>query len=114
MGLEWESNFRGNLRSQKEQTKKASELAPGFKSISMGFFFLYLKKLKFAFEKLTNQIAQRGSDGAGKRPRPGLPQPPRLLGAPLTQLIVPPGPCRAGPQRQAAVSKPGAPSVLPP
>lgn len=109
MGIKFQRKSKVTERTNQEGLGASSWIQKHFHGL-----FLYLKKLKFAFEKLTNQIAQRGSDGAGKRPRPGLPQPPRLLGAPLTQLIVPLGPCRAGPKRQAAVSKPGAPSVLPP
>lgn len=87
MGLEWESNFIGNLRSRKEQTKKASELALGFKSISMDF--LYLKQLKFAFKKLTRSHSEgvtelESSPSLGFPSLPAVRQLPRLLGAPLT------------------------------
>lgn len=77
MGIKFQRKSKVTERTNQEGLGASSWIQKHFH----GLFFLYLKKLKFAFGKLTNQIAQRGSDGAGRRPRPGLPQPPRRRGA---------------------------------
>lgn len=111
MGLEWESNFIGNLRSCKEQTKKASELALWIQKHFHGLFIL--KATQICIQEVS-KITQRGSDRAGKQPQPGLPQPPGCQAAAPTsgctshsQLVFRLCPCQAGPKRHAACPSPG-------